>query len=290
MFEKILYPTDFSEYAEKLAEALDEFKNAGLKEVVLVHVVDVRTAGGMIKEFERHAMKKLTKLKERCEKKGLKAKIVVRVGIPFVEIAGVAKKEKVSMILMGSHGKSLVKQMLLGSTSDNVLRYSPVPLLIVRLKIIEKPSKPVKLIYRKMLRKVLCPTDFSDCAWKALRYVKKLSGAGTKEAVIMYVRDVRTRAPEIVKGLPERNQIDLQALGKVKQELRATGMKTKTLIVEGVPFVEINKAAERENVSLIVMGSHGKSMVKEMLIGSVCGMVVRRATRPVLVVTRDTPG
>lgn len=51
MFEKILYPIDFSEYAEKLAGALNELKNAGLKEVVLAHTVDFRTAGGMVKEM-----------------------------------------------------------------------------------------------------------------------------------------------------------------------------------------------------------------------------------------------
>lgn len=290
MFRKILYPTDFSEVAEKLTGALDELINAGLKEVVLAHVVDFRSAGGMVREFKRHAVKELTKQKERLEKKGIKVSVSVPMGIPFVEIVELAKKEKVSMILMGSHGKSLVKQMALGSTSDNVLRNTPVPLLIVRLKVIERPGKPVKLICRKMLRKILCPTDFSDCAWKALRYVKRLGEAGAKEAVVMHVQDVRKRVPEIMKKLPEYDRIDLQALDKVKRELEATGMRTKTLLVEGVPFVEINKVAGKENASLIVMGSHGRSMVKEMLVGSVCAEVVRHSTRPVLVIRRDIPG
>jgi len=79
----------------------------------------------MASEFEKNAVKRLTKLKERLKKKGIKAKVRVRVGIPFVEILGPAKKEKVSMILIGSHGKSLVRQMLIGSTSDNLLRYAP---------------------------------------------------------------------------------------------------------------------------------------------------------------------
>jgi len=43
MFEKILYPTDFSEYAENLAGALDELTKVGLKEAVLVHIVDFRS-------------------------------------------------------------------------------------------------------------------------------------------------------------------------------------------------------------------------------------------------------
>lgn len=286
MFEKILYPTDFSEYAEKLAGALDELTKVGLKEVVLVHIVDFRTAGRMAREFEKNAVKRLAKLKERLKKKGIKAKVRVEVGIPFVEIVGIAKKEKVSMIMIGSHGKSLVKEMLIGSTSDNLLRYTPVSLLIVRLKTVRSLGKPVKLVYREILRKILYPTDFSDCSLKALGYVKKFGEAGAKEVVIMHVRDTRMHVPETMKKLPEREQTDIQTLNKINRELGAMRIKAKTLLVNGVPFVEINKAAEKENASLIVMGSHGRSMVEEMLLGSVCGKVVRRTTRPALVVTR----
>jgi nucleotide-binding universal stress UspA family protein len=287
MFQKILYPTDFSEYAEKLAGALDEFIKAGLKEVVLAHIVDFRIARGMAKEFEKQAVKKLTGIKEQLEKKGIKAKVRVRTGIPFVEIVGLARKEKVSMILMGSHGKSLVRQMVLGSTSENMLRYAPVPLLIFRLKMVKESGRPIRFIYREILRKILFPTDFSDCARKALEYAKKLGEAGIKEAVIMHVRDVRIYMPEIMKKLPEKEQTDTQNLKKIRRELEASGIKTKTLLVNGVPFVEINKAAERENASLIVMGSHGRSMVEETFVGSVCGQVVRYATKPVLIIRRN---
>ena len=161
-----------------------------------------------------------------------------------------------------------------------------MPLLIVRLKTVRIPGKPVKLVYREMLRKILYPTDFSGCSWKALEYVKKFGEAGAKEAVIMHVRDARMYAPEIMKKLPKHEQIDIQTLNSIERELGATGIKAKTLLVDGIPFVEINKAAEKENASLIVMGSHGRSMVEEMLVGSVCGKIVRRTKISVLVVTR----
>lgn len=283
MFQKILYPTDFSQYAEKLAEALDEFIEVGLKKVVLVHIVDFRIAGDMTDEFKKQAMERLTKMKNQLEEKGIKAEIRVRVGIPFVEIVKLARKEKVSMILMGSHGKSLVREMVLGSTSENVMRHAPVPLLIFRLKVGEL-DKPAKLVYREMLRKILFPTDFSDCAQKALKYVKRLGKAGVEEVVIMNVRDVRIFMPNEMKKLPETERPDIQNLKNIGQELRASGIKTKTILVEGVPFVEINKAAEKEDVSLIVMGSRGNTKVEKMLLGSVCEQVVMYSTRPVLII------
>jgi nucleotide-binding universal stress UspA family protein len=284
LFEKILYPTDFSPYAEKLAEALDEFVKVGLKKVVLAHVVDLRIAGDMTDEFKKQATKRLTKIKEQLEKKGINVEIRMKVGIPFVEIVKLAKKEKVSMILMGSHGKSLVREMVLGSTSENVLRHATAPLLIFRLKMVEESGKPIRLIYQEVLRKILFPTDFSDCSQKALEYVKRLGKTGTKEVVIMHVRDVRIHMPEIMKKLPESEQPDAQNLKKIGQELRALGIKTKALLINGVPFVEINKVAEKENVSLVVMGSHGRSKIEQMLVGSVCGQVARHAKRPVLII------
>jgi nucleotide-binding universal stress UspA family protein len=290
VFEKILYPTDFSEHARKLVEAVGELKTAGLKEIVLAHVVDIRTASGMAVQFKKHAMEALAELGDKLEKKGLKVKIRVPIGVPFTEIVELAQKEKVSMIVMGSHGKGFAKQILLGSVSDNVLRNATVPVLIVRLDIIEKPGARVRLIYRKMLQKILCPTDFSDCAWKALRYVKRLGEAGAKEAVVMHVRDVRKNARRIMEKLPERDQIDLQVLKRVKGELKITGMRVKTVLVEGIPSAEIIKTAEKENASLIVMGSHGRTMLKEMAVGSVCAGVVRHTTKPILVIRRNTTG
>jgi nucleotide-binding universal stress UspA family protein len=174
--------------------------------------------------------------------------------------------------------------MVLGSTSENVLRHATAPLLIFRLKMVEESGKPIRLIYQEVLRKILFPTDFSDCAQKALKYVKRLGKAGIEEVVIMHVRDVRIFMSEIMKKAPETERPDVQSLKKVGKELRALGIKTKTILVDGVPFIEIDKAAEKEGVSLIVMGSRGKSEVENMLLGSVCEQVVRHTTRPVLIV------
>jgi nucleotide-binding universal stress UspA family protein len=56
---------------------------------------------------------------------------VVR-GIPFAEIISIAKKNKVDMIVMGSHGRTGIAHILLGSVSEKVVRKAPCPVLIVR--------------------------------------------------------------------------------------------------------------------------------------------------------------
>ena len=74
----------------------------------------------------------MKKIKEELEEKGIKTKVLVRIGKPFVEIINVAKKEKVSLIVMGSHGRSMVEEMLLGSVAESVIHHASVPVMIIK--------------------------------------------------------------------------------------------------------------------------------------------------------------
>jgi nucleotide-binding universal stress UspA family protein len=72
----------------------------------------------------------------------------------------------------------------------------------------------------------------------------------------------------------------------VAGELRAEGYRVKSRIETGIPFREILRVADEENVSVIVVGSHGKSNLADMFLGSVSEKIIRSSKKPVLVVTR----
>ncbi|SEM77160.1 Nucleotide-binding universal stress protein, UspA family [Syntrophus gentianae] len=144
-----------------------------------------------------------------------------------------------------------------------------------------------------MFRKILYPTDFSDVSNKALQYLIQLKEAGTEEVVILHVVDIRSlRIPEVY------SLFDLSLLGeklesvaqeeadKIAGKLAEAGIKTSIRIEKGIPFKEILRVEAEENISLIVIGSHGISNVQEMLLGSVSEKVIRKAKKPVLVVKR----
>jgi len=152
-----------------------------------------------------------------------------------------------------------------------------------------------------MFTRILYPTDFSDCSEKALEYVKKLKEAGTSEVIVFHVideRDIRTVSGSIVwlgetaeeyeeQVFSEMATSAEEQLSAIKEELVDAGMKTSVRLVRGIPFKEILRIDETdEDISLIVIGSHGKSNVKEMLLGSVSEKVIRKSKRPVLVVKR----
>jgi nucleotide-binding universal stress UspA family protein len=72
----------------------------------------------------------------------------------------------------------------------------------------------------------------------------------------------------------------------MEDELKKLGFQVKVRIEREVPFREILKVEEEEDVSVIVIGSHGKSNIGEMLLGSVSEKVVRKSKKPVLIVKR----
>jgi nucleotide-binding universal stress UspA family protein len=144
-----------------------------------------------------------------------------------------------------------------------------------------------------MYEKILYPTDFSDVAKKALPYIIGLKGAGTKEVIILYVIDERgidsfrnSTAIDALAVEKEWEELALNEISSLEDELQEQGFNVKTQIDKGIPFREILRVAEEENVSAIIMGSHGKSDIVEMLLGSVTETVVRKAQKPVLIVRR----
>jgi len=145
-----------------------------------------------------------------------------------------------------------------------------------------------------MFEKILYPTDFSDASKEALQYIKQLRQAGTKQVTILHVIDERDLshinyvAAYLDTHQVERNWLEAsqEEIGAMEEELKQSGFSVKARIERGIPFREILRVEEEENVSAVVIGSHGKRAVQEMFLGSVSEKVVRKSKKPVLVVRR----
>jgi len=145
-----------------------------------------------------------------------------------------------------------------------------------------------------MFRKILYPTDFSEVSRTAINYLLQLKDAGTAEVVILHVIDTRNlHVPNIYNAFDDLSMLGEKQAALAKKEaenmikeLNDAGIKTTLRIEKGIPFTEILRVEKEENVSLIVIGSHGTTNVKEMLLGSVSEKVIRKAEKPVLVVKR----
>ena len=112
--------------------------------LLLMHVVEyhqdfeyyqilVFTPQELAEKMEKQAHEELNKLTEQI-KKTIKVETVVRQGKAFVEIIKTAKEKDMDLIVMGSHGRTGISHMLMGSVAEKVVRKANCPVLIVRDK------------------------------------------------------------------------------------------------------------------------------------------------------------
>ena len=142
------------------------------------------------------------------------------------------------------------------------------------------------------IKKILCPTDFSEPSYEGLKAGNELANFFSAELVLVFVistaqilpgyyESVATILPQILKEVEESAKNSLQ---QIAQEIIAKEVKARTLLIQGGPAEEIVRAAEEEAVDLIVISTHGQSGWKKLISGSVTERVVRLADRPVLTI------
>jgi len=296
MFEKILFPLDFSRHAERIVHRLPDLKRVGLETAVLLHVINpikaVRWMNGdeqLLDKMKADAEQRLRVISEfLTARHGITAKCRVEIGATDQEIINTAEELAVSLIVMGAHGRSYIRGTLLGSVTQNVLRQTKTPLLIARFHDPEDKVEENPLFFaRDICAKILYPTDFSENALQALRLLKTCRQEGEKEVILLHVQDTRRLFPYLKDRMAEFDRIDGERLAELKRQLLFVGYSVRSELKTGIPFVEINKTAQAENVTLIVLASHGKSNIREALLGSVTESVAQHHVRPVLVVPRD---
>ena len=143
-----------------------------------------------------------------------------------------------------------------------------------------------------MFKTILYPTDFSEVSEKAFDYIKQLKEAGAEKVIVLHVIDQRTiNAVHYHMENSQKLEINLTAqaeeeLQEIKKKLVDVGLEIETVLQTGFPAREILKAEKDNEVSVIVIGSHGRSNMEEMLLGSISEKVIRKCEKPVLVVKR----
>ena len=139
------------------------------------------------------------------------------------------------------------------------------------------------------LKKILCPVDHSECSYLALKYAISLALKDEAKLYLMHVIDSRLYDTEMYKLSPYKlNEIDESKirtdLMKSLPEGTTDVLEVETIVVKGVPFNEIINAATEISVDLIVIGTHGRTGISHVMLGSVAEKVVRKAPCPVLTV------
>jgi nucleotide-binding universal stress UspA family protein len=283
MLGKVLVPTDFSDNAKKILLCLT--KIPGISEIVLQHVVDAThyTKRGWTHEPHiRNAKIQLGEEKELLENLGFTVTYAVDVitsGDIATAILRRAKNEGVSFIIMGSRGRGLIKGLVLGSVSSNVLRYGKTHLLLLRNDLAgELEGAVFDRFCPGIFSRVLFPTDFSKSAEMALSFLKDLEGLG--EVHVLHVVTKGETKEEIESNIEEATK-NLQG---IINDLTGAGLNVRVHIRLGRPTDEIVSLVEAEEISLILMSSHGKGFLTGLIVGSTTLGVAIHSNKPLMVI------
>lgn len=292
MFPKILFPTDCSAYANAVLACLPDLKAAGVGIVVLLSVIRSSDVP-MPETFNREALElwrfrleeELNVARMALEGKGLRVVTRVEYGSPVERILAVAEDERVDMIVMGAQGMTAAQELMIGSTTYEVVRRTRFPVLLEKMEIVrELGHVQCSRVCEHIFTRVLHATDFSDCASEAFQIVKRLKAAGTTHVTVLHVQDERNMRHRSAEQLAQFEREDTERLQKLCNSLCMFGLQAEPMLRHGIPFQETLRAADEIDANLIVLGSQGKSAVQEVLAGSTFENVVRLSRRAVLVI------
>ncbi|MCS7130825.1 MAG: universal stress protein [Archaeoglobaceae archaeon] len=277
--EKMLFPTDFSPYSMIVTEFLEDLKNAGVKEIGILFIVNTArlssVSGGFdlgryVELEEKRAEEELPKILERIEKAGMKAKVVKPFpsGDPVNEI--VKSSKSYDFISIGARGRGIFKEILLGSVSEGVLRRSDIPVYVFksRTEILESGVKCYKPC-EDLFARILVAYDFSKHSQKCLEYATEIAKRTRGEMILLYVEEDGKDKKDNLKAVAE----DLRAKGISVIDIKASGSPVKVIL---------SKQAEMK-ATTVFLGSRGLSLPRSLIGGSVSDPVVRAVEVPVFV-------
>jgi nucleotide-binding universal stress UspA family protein len=295
LFDRILVAIDDSEPA-KVALALGaRLAREHDGELILCHCVnwlpliaELESTGAVIDpkptidRLMHEAESLLHEAAQEAQRLGTVAKRHLLEGDPAKSILGLAGKLHCSLIAIGTHARSELGLLFIGSTTDAVLRGSSIPVLTVRSgTIVGDPT-------RNCFERIVVGADESEPGNAAVATVIGHAAAQGRHVLFCSVVDIDSVVgargyydTAIHAGLYDDAQ---RVVDRAVTEARAHDIAAEGRIAEGSASRALVAVAKRENADLIVTGSHGRSGARRVFLGSVAETVVRTSPVPVLVV------
>ncbi len=301
----MLVPLDGSELAEVVFPFVKEL--AGRLSIDVVPIIVGSQSTSSLVPMQRAYIERATQiLKEQVEEvqkslktapKPIKIKGELAAGYAAEEILHYVEENNIDMILMATHGHSGAKRWKIGSVAGKIMSASKIPVLLVHANAPEEESA-----IKWPIETVLVPLDGSELAESVLPHVKtfgKQQGSKAVEVVLLRVCEPPTvpsyYGPEL-SGVPldwgkyvEQEMIRdkeraKEYLSELEKKFKAKGIRVRSDVIQGKPDDEIVEYANKNNFSLIVMATHGRSGLSRLVYGSVAANLLQGVSSPILLI------
>lgn len=290
--EVVLVATDLSDAADVAIRAGHELAGSNKKLVVCHVVLEILRASplfpqavqadteAMIHAESRAAAAVEDRVKALTGRTSKEFEIRIESGAADAAILRVAEEVGAALVVTASRGLSGITRMLLGSVAERIVRYAHCSVFVAR--------------EHAKTNKILVATDLSKSALAAVTHAAELAQKNSTELVVLYSLDVMP-SPAMGLTVPfggvpiippaelvERMRTEAQAgLASIVASLN---IEAETRVVEGDAASAIIRMAEQINADLVVVGTHGRTGLARMALGSVAEKVARGAHASVLVV------
>lgn len=286
--KNVMLPTDFSEPSQMaLHYAVVLARTFGAR-LTLVHVLEPQPVLEVATEAEiekigsdrrETALQQLGGLLAPEDEDDLDLRIVIKSGIAKKEIAAAVEQYRPDVVVLGTHGRGRLGRLIMGSTTEGLLRKLTVPIMTVG-----------HALSPKGLSRILFATDLSESSNRVFEVALKMAQVLHAEIIAVHALGGPVLAsgefgfpvqPELAVAEANRRLARLVANGKRQ------GVGVQSLVVEGEAGLQILNAAVGNLVDLIVLGVARKGIVERVLLGTTAEQVARQASVPVLFIPVD---
>lgn len=236
-------------------------------EIELVGVKDIRAA------LRKPCEDALTDAKKFAEQERVLVKTVCEEGEAHERIVDLADAENCDLIIMGRRGLRPVERMLVGRVTARVIGHSQRDVLVV--------PNGTKVGWKTIVLATDGSKYSTSAADRAISFAESYGGELKVLSVVDVPAEFYAEAPQAVEEMVGKAK---EYVAGVKRRAEGAGVKTETFVGEAEAFEAITALAKEQNADMIVIGSHGRTGLRRLLMGSVAEKVIGYAPCPVLVV------
>ena len=286
MFDTLLFPVDESDGTTDVFEHVLDIATVHDSTVHILNVADTtrdsvtRIRGDVVDVLEQEGEQLVRERADRAEQRGVSTVTDVRQGDPYRIIIDYADAHAVDLVAMPTHGRQGLERLLLGSTTERVVRRSDIPVLTIQ------PGAADELQYP--YEDVLVPTDGSDYANQAL--ATGVDVVNAEEATLHLVTvialtslgvDVRS---DIQQSMLEESATEV--LDEAADFAANAGVEPVSKTIEYAASIPnaIRSYSNDHDIDLVIAGTHGRTGFDRYMLGSVTESLVRTSPIPVLTV------
>ncbi|MGB5540407.1 MAG: universal stress protein [Gammaproteobacteria bacterium] len=274
MLDSILLPLDGTEIVSETLDYLREFGKESPPQLFLLHVEESAGKSFTGKDASAHPL--LAAYHDALSAEGWKISAELRSGEPVEEITRYAVQINPSMLVMSTHGRSGLEHIREGSITENVVRQSPCPVLILH----STRADTGDARHERLFRRMLVPLDGSEVSAAIMPCVEQFAKRFNAEVILFHDHP---ECDAVAEASKRREFLDQHGV-----ELANAGIAVQLdCSTHRRPAQEILQRIDALDIDIVAMVSHGAGGERRALEESVTANVMRHANRPLLVWSSD---